>query len=519
MSKFNRVPRRYTRQQQQEDLSASQLSECLTTHGWVMDRIGRDLGEDFLVRIYDDGVSTGLSFYVQLKSTKKLRVNTASQNKISFRLKVKDLEHWSYSTTPLFLIIWDVGKHSGYWANLHTLIAELNGSKPNWKTQKTSVIHLPKSQEVDNVGLEKIRWQVAEYVYPSVSKGKNPNIQIQLSLPTDTEAGQQALAATKRFVTSGDAIELDKRHIPSAQLSVQYSEWYQRLFGLYGKQDLGYLKITPVSSGTTMPVKLELFTADGKTAAIPYIALRDVRKGVEEITLSNEHQRIPFQVTMTINVNTHTKIDFSLENVPANIQDVKDALEFLRLLSEGGELQYTILDTGEKSERLLPKSTSTLSVDTRSSELIDMLATIQELTSQRLELEWWDINPRDEQQIRDAYFACTAGIVDLQGRNFPLSIAQGGLNIVRVSAFSEQGARMVVKESHSTANFSGVEVDLGSVEYELHVTPEITLAEFDAKVSKLQQDERLPINFRILDGSARYIEWPKLEKGRSVVSN
>ena len=55
---------RMSPQQQQENISRKQLGEFLETHGFVTGDITPDLGEDILVRIYDKGISTGLSFYV-----------------------------------------------------------------------------------------------------------------------------------------------------------------------------------------------------------------------------------------------------------------------------------------------------------------------------------------------------------------------------------------------------------------------------------------------------------------------
>lgn len=62
--------RRYSREAQQEDLSEAQLKERLAALGWPANRLGRDLGEDLLVQVYDQGESSGLSFYVQLKSVR-----------------------------------------------------------------------------------------------------------------------------------------------------------------------------------------------------------------------------------------------------------------------------------------------------------------------------------------------------------------------------------------------------------------------------------------------------------------
>ena len=64
---------RLSREQKQENISRPQFREFLERHEWVTGDITPDLGEDILVRIYEDGISTGLSFYVQLKSTDDIK--------------------------------------------------------------------------------------------------------------------------------------------------------------------------------------------------------------------------------------------------------------------------------------------------------------------------------------------------------------------------------------------------------------------------------------------------------------
>lgn len=49
------------------------------------------------MRIYDDGESTGLDFFVQLKSTEG-RAPLKRQEKLSYPLEVKDLKHWERLT-------------------------------------------------------------------------------------------------------------------------------------------------------------------------------------------------------------------------------------------------------------------------------------------------------------------------------------------------------------------------------------------------------------------------------------
>lgn len=103
----NLVPqmtRRRTPQQEQELLSRRQLA--IAWGDWVVQGSTEDLGEDFLFQIYENGTFSGLSFFLQLKSTKDLARHTKASY-VSYPFAVKDLEHWEQSERelgPLFAV-------------------------------------------------------------------------------------------------------------------------------------------------------------------------------------------------------------------------------------------------------------------------------------------------------------------------------------------------------------------------------------------------------------------------------
>src|SRR4051812_20106180 len=87
---------------EQEELSRIQFSERLLLYGsWLTDKI-KDLGEDMLVRIYEERVWSGISFFVQLKSTQDVESLIVQDGFVSYPFKVKDLKHWSASGVPVY---------------------------------------------------------------------------------------------------------------------------------------------------------------------------------------------------------------------------------------------------------------------------------------------------------------------------------------------------------------------------------------------------------------------------------
>ncbi len=81
---------RLSPQKVQENISRKQLGEFLESHEFVTVDITPDLGEDILVRIYYKGVSTGLSFYIQLKSVDSVEKHLLKSGDISYPFEVKD---------------------------------------------------------------------------------------------------------------------------------------------------------------------------------------------------------------------------------------------------------------------------------------------------------------------------------------------------------------------------------------------------------------------------------------------
>ncbi|HRI72449.1 MAG TPA: DUF4365 domain-containing protein, partial [Polyangium sp.] len=113
--KKDELPRRFGRQDRQEAESKADFLKRLAKLGWNALEPAKDLGEDYLVQIYDDGVSSGLSFYVQLKSIRDAEKHKGKRapNELRYSLEVKDIEHWEAQSPPVVLVVWDLDKQVG----------------------------------------------------------------------------------------------------------------------------------------------------------------------------------------------------------------------------------------------------------------------------------------------------------------------------------------------------------------------------------------------------------------------
>lgn len=344
------VKLRLSPQQQQENISRNQLGEFLESHGFVTGDISPDLGEDILIRIYEKGVSTGISFFVQLKSVNNIEKYTLKSGDISYPFEVKDLEHWAAQAVTVVLVIWDVNRKQGWWMWINYAIQFLQGSNPVWKQNKTTSIHVPSKNELTEAGLLEIRHLLANLYYPILSKDKELTINAKFSFPPTPE-GKVKFEELKRHFAAGDEVEIDGKYIEI----FDFPDWWKRLYGEIDPIGM-HLKLGSVRSKTARPVQFE-FISKTECERIAYVELWMVKQGQEEITLTNDQQNIPVKFSIVMNrITRQNRIginaNFSNLDGPAALQ----ILKMQNILSDGGSIRLTLLDSGEVLNMPIPQN-------------------------------------------------------------------------------------------------------------------------------------------------------------------
>ncbi|MER5218314.1 DUF4365 domain-containing protein [Streptomyces sp. NPDC002838] len=136
------------------DLSVARLQEAFTLQGWTAEVLGKDYGEDLLVRIFDDGEATPYTFYVQVKSTETLsRYTRKGGGYVRYPISLDHLEHWLKFSDPVFLVIWDRETGGAVWDMIQetSLPVDTSGVKAK--------ILVPMRNSLDGQGLERMRTQ------------------------------------------------------------------------------------------------------------------------------------------------------------------------------------------------------------------------------------------------------------------------------------------------------------------------------------------------------------------------
>jgi hypothetical protein len=106
-----------------EDQARAQLIKLFSNAGWSVEQLNADYGEDFLVRIFDNGKSTPWSFFVQSKATDNItKFKIQKRSAFSYPLKVKHLSHWEHFSTPVLITLTDVKSGNVYWECVQTYL-------------------------------------------------------------------------------------------------------------------------------------------------------------------------------------------------------------------------------------------------------------------------------------------------------------------------------------------------------------------------------------------------------------
>ena len=424
-------PVRLSRQLEQEQGSRRQFETCLPA-GWICDRL-YDLGEDLLVRIYEHGVSTGLTLFIQLKSTHNLDEHLVQGDRISYPIEVKDLLHWQDSATPVFIVVWDVNRHAGKWISVEETLRDLGVRKAGWESQTKVRIHIPVSNEVDATGLQSIRRLVADHYYPSVAQGKVLTIRTVFQFPPD-QGGIAALEAVERCVSRGDPVEIPGIYIQE----VEFSPWWRKL---YGEVDFtsGSIALGPAQPARVIPMQVRFEATDGSYGATPFLRMAVEKAGREEVTLSNHEQQAPLEFQIVLGkTDRRFKITFEVCGPGRDVIQTQEILRFLRAFAAGGQLQLLILETNGKLEAAIPDGLS--DPPTRELiELVDNLCVIQAKTRTPLALPAnWHFTRDDLETARDLVRILRTGTDVRYGASVNLELPKAGVEqIMRLHSAGE----------------------------------------------------------------------------------
>jgi hypothetical protein len=149
------MPKR-PRSHQLEDISRSRLHRIFAGNGWTVEDLSKDYGEDLLVRIFDHGVSTPLSFFVQAKATDNLpHFLSKRTNSFGCPVSTEHLKHWARFQEPVILTLWDSQSDETFWTCVQEAKTGHRRASPSMRM--TAHIRIPCENRLDDRGLRHLR--------------------------------------------------------------------------------------------------------------------------------------------------------------------------------------------------------------------------------------------------------------------------------------------------------------------------------------------------------------------------
>ena len=127
-----------------------------SVHGWSVEDLHRDYGEDILVRIFRQRKATPFSFYIQSKSTDSVSRFQTQSSKFSIPLTKAHVRHWSKFWEPVFLTFYDSKSGKTYWECIQVFLDTEKGRKRLRETGKSMCIDVPEANRLDEVGVRRI---------------------------------------------------------------------------------------------------------------------------------------------------------------------------------------------------------------------------------------------------------------------------------------------------------------------------------------------------------------------------
>ena len=365
---------RYSDEKIQELTSRAQFEELITSVGWVPNIIETDLGQDISVDIYNNGVSSGLSFQVQLKSSSNIKKYEIGGEILSFSFDTDDLKHWFQQINPVYIVLWDTNLRQGWYISIDEAILGLDSTKSQWSSQKTAKIHIPEDQLFDSSGLGEIRKVLTSKALPIFLKKAPLDFKFTLAFQNDDKSQSKHRELIEAFET-GAPFELDRSYIQK----IDMPDWWVRLMGV-DSLNASHIKWVPTLPVALPPVKIEFSSPGVGAITVDYVELKVIQKGTKQAIISNENQLIPYKFWFKFAWGQKDgSTNFSINLAGLDAVEAKKAIDFIRLLAFGGEMRIRRIDTNE-SQGLILQPNPSLMPNERQIKFINNISRIQTTT-------------------------------------------------------------------------------------------------------------------------------------------
>jgi len=485
--------------------------------GWIPANFQPDKGEDLLVRIYENGRSTGLAFYVQIKSTDNWDKLVGSETgDVKFSAAVKDFDHWNASGIPVFFFVWDIKTQKGKWIEISDeFIRQLSKNNEKWREQQSVTIRLPNENKTDDDGLRQIRRIVTDRFAPMFAQNKILQGKVKIQFP-NTPEGKHLNEQMKRFRDAGDPVSLTGKYITE----IEFSDWYERLYGRPKLTDKAVFNIAQQPSKKDIPAQLKLTSSKGRFVAVQNVIMRCIKRGEIEATFTNEHKPTPFYCRVVFtkeNGGIRFNIDIAMDNSRPTAREAHDALPFLKGLSTGGQLTFNLSGTEKEWSYSVDLSRNAFpEVGDELEQIITNLSNIQQRTGKELFLPDWNMTYKDSFDARQLLMILEVGRIAEAFNEQSMTLgepkspeaAKTLIDIILKGRESDGEFSIQAEMAESFYPIMGTQIPLGPLRTDIkgRISPETIEMLQDAALSPESVDK---LTLTLLDGQyvSAYDQW------------
>lgn len=329
----------------------------------------------------------------------------------------------------------------------------------------------------------------------------------------DTPEGRERLEQFRRALATGAPLTVPKEYVKGG-----LHEMLDAVMGPALRSD-ATVTIGSVPADAPLLLKAKMECADGTTATLDYIHLRNARRGSEEVALDNSHQSLPWKFELVLTQEgVHWNIGSSTKTGPTNARRELDSIRFGEAMFKGGTLRLEAAETGLDFPEIIVEPGVFPQPDARWKGIIEKLVLIQEKVRIPLAVPGSDNNQRrviaadDVRTIFETAQKLETGKTSLNLQSWETkvdpSLAQKLIDLFEKG----EPVSLSFSSEDEAVNLLGVEISLGPFVYTCQQTSmtEEDLQALKERTAQAGPDESITVRFTPFNNApmlVHYLNW------------
>jgi hypothetical protein len=495
--------RRSSTQLEQEKKSRLQLEERLTDFGWHLSSPNPDLGEDFIVEVYHEGQNTGVTFYIQEKSVTNIEERKNKDNRLVYKLKVKDLIHWEGFSLPVVIVVWDINLRIGKWGLAKDLIKHLDKRNPQWRSKGVVQVYIPWENETTDGGLKRLKVEIGRQVYPLISFGKDLSMQMKLAFP-NTPEGIKLQKSFDLHVKEGEPVTLKGNVIQE----LKFSDWWETWFGGFDLKQ-AELYFGEISPQHTVQISIKIIPINGKSISLSNLEFRLIRAGTELIRFSNEHTACPLLINLKFRKEgnlIHGNPTFTFRHVGGDPHEIVNFTDFMKALEKGGKLRLEFQDVEQSYTAEFPPI-SVIGLNLDFYDLVQKLCLVQDKTGHFFKIPEEGLSQKNANSILELFEIVENGEVHYQNASMYLELKDKALQMFLDVHKQGKFIHLKSEADDSFVELFDEEISTGPMIREITGYVEMDVSEFEKRINVLKLGGFLKVNLVDVNGTETFSNW------------